>query len=267
MPRHALWKSAVSRELQCSDGADAVGRRCVCGIRDQTNSQYFFFVTNKHLRNQPIKKMLTEFLLLLSLFLGLPWAVDSLVIMSLTKATLFFDFRHVSYAAGVHRIHMPPLLFTIDSVDPPSMTENKTAISFGCSFMGRPMRVRMFTSQPNESNLFFFSNRRAVYGIRMSLAPTHAFESHRLQMDVTLFEGGTVMKNAIPMMMFVESVEKKVKFTLIAFDCHNHLNSTARLRQGLPSLLHPVPSRRASWQRQQQRLLDHGRARDSRVYQ
>ena len=156
--------------------------------------------------------VVVEFVLLVALFLGLPWAVEASFIttMSLSKATLFFDFRHIPYATGVHRIHKPPPLFSIEHVDPPSMTPNKTAILFTCSTAClRSVKVRMFTSRPDESNLFFFKDNRAVYGVRLAVAPLRAFDSHRLRMDVTLFEDGHAL---LPMMMLIESMQVWERF-------------------------------------------------------
>lgn len=159
--------------------------------------------------------VVVEFVLLVALFLGLPWAVEASFIttMSLSKATLFFDFRHIPYATGVHRIHKPPPLFSIEHVDPPSMTPNKTAILFTCSTAClRSVKVRMFTSRPDESNLFFFKDNRAVYGVRLAVAPLRAFDSHRLRMDVTLFEDGHAIRNLLPMMMLIESMQVWERF-------------------------------------------------------
>ena len=155
-----------------------------------------------------------QFFLLLCLLFSLPQAVEAnaaFIIptaMSLSKASLTFDFRRIPYAAGIHRIHQPPPLFTIEHVDPPSMTPNKTAILFTCSTAClRGARVRMFTSRPDESNLFFFKDNRAMYGVRLSVAPTRAFESHRMQVDVTFFENGGALRNLVPMVMLVESLQ------------------------------------------------------------
>ncbi len=156
---------------------------------------------------------IVEFALALFLLLNLPLSVEAAFLsprmMSLSKATLFFDFRRVPYAAGIHRIHQPPPLFRIEQVDPPSMTQNKTAILFTCSTpCMKSARVRMFTSRPDESNLFVFKDGRAVYGVRLSVAPLRSFESHRLQVDVTLFEEETgALKSLVPMAMLVEGMQ------------------------------------------------------------
>jgi len=217
---------------------------------------------------------LVDFVVALTLLLGLPWAVDAAAFvspmkMSLSKASLVFDFRRVPYAAGIHRIHQPPPLFRIEHVDPPSMTDNKTAILFTCSTPClRNARVRMFASRPDESNLFIFKEGRALYGLRLSVAPTRSFESHRLQVDVTMFEDTGALRSLLPLAMLVECMQVWFLMFLMYIRTitifpwpHKVLQNHQQPRP----LLHAIPPRRATRKGQQQRLLDHGRARDSGV--
>lgn len=104
--------------------------------------------------------------------------------MSLSKISLHFDFDRIPYAAGIQHIHSPEHVsethrlgapfFRVDSVDAPKLTQDrKTSISFGCSTLFiQNMRVRMFSCQPNESNMYFFKDGRALYSVRFTVIPT-----------------------------------------------------------------------------------------------
>ena len=108
----------------------------------------------------------------------------ALIKMTLSKVSLFFDFDRVPYAAGIQHIHSPEHVsethrlgapfFKVESVEEPKVTlDRKTSICFTCStlFM-KDMRVRMFSHQPNESNMYFFKDNRALYGVKFSVIPT-----------------------------------------------------------------------------------------------
>ena len=105
-------------------------------------------------------------------------------IMSLSKVSLHFDFDNIPYAAGIQHIHSPEHVsethrlgapfFKVDSVDEPRLTsDKKTSVSFKCStlFM-KNLHVRMFSGQPNESNMIFFKDQRALYSVKFTAIPT-----------------------------------------------------------------------------------------------
>ena len=138
--------------------------------------------------------------------------------MSLGKVTLNFEFGRIPYAAGIQHIHSPeyfasthgPALFQLDSVDAPRIMDAKTAVSFNCSTLFvRDLRVRMSSCQPNESNLLFFKDGRALYALRLSVAPTRAFLSHRLQVDLSFHSElhKADLKSLVPIFMFFRGLE------------------------------------------------------------
>ena len=104
--------------------------------------------------------------------------------MSLSKISLAFDFHRIPYAAGIQHIHSPEHIsethrlgapfFKIDSVDRPNLNcTGRTSVAFVCStIFTKDMRVRMFSRQPNESNLLFFKDGRAIYGVKFTVIPT-----------------------------------------------------------------------------------------------
>jgi hypothetical protein len=103
--------------------------------------------------------------------------------MTLTKTSLFFDFDRIPYAAGVQHIHSPEHItethrlgapfFRLEQVNAPEFSDTKTAILFTCSTLfTKNMRVRMFAKSPSESNLLFFKDGRALYGVRFYVTPT-----------------------------------------------------------------------------------------------
>jgi len=104
--------------------------------------------------------------------------------MTLSKVSLSFDFNHIPYAAGIQHIHSPEHVsethrlgapfFKIESVDKPNLNAtDRTSIMFVCSTLFvKDMHVRMFSHQPNESNLLFFKDGRAVYGVKFTVIPT-----------------------------------------------------------------------------------------------
>ena len=104
--------------------------------------------------------------------------------MSLSKVSLHFDFDRIPYAAGIQHIHSPEHIsethrlgapfFKVESVDAPRLGSNKQAsVSFVCSTLFiKNMQVRMFSNQPNESNMLFFKDRRALYGVKFTVIPT-----------------------------------------------------------------------------------------------
>jgi hypothetical protein len=155
--------------------------------------------------------MLLLFLLLAGFFLNLPPCVSGLVHlhprplllsarhinektsiqMSLSRATLHFDFKNIAYAAGVHHIHSPEsmMLLNIHSTEEPKITENRTSIAFTCSsLLSGKMQARMYSTQPNESNLILFKDLRAMCSIRMTVTPLRAFLSHRMKVDVMIYQ-------------------------------------------------------------------------------
>ena len=96
----------------------------------------------------------------------------------LTTFSLSFDFHRVPYATGIRHIHSPEHVsethrlgapfFNIDSVDEPK----NRSISFVCStLVTKHMRIRMFSRRPDESHLLFFKDGRALYGVKLSVAP------------------------------------------------------------------------------------------------
>lgn len=104
--------------------------------------------------------------------------------MSLTRITLDLRFNRIPYAAGIQHIHSPELLsevhglkapfFNIESVEEPNLRSlSKALICFNCSSLFvRHMRVKMFSYQPNESNLLFFKDGRALYRVKLTVTPT-----------------------------------------------------------------------------------------------
>ena len=153
----------------------------------------------------------------------------------LTKATLYFDFHRIPYAAGVHHIHSPQHIsevhkigapfFQIERVEAPKCSETKSSIAFTCSTLFiKAMRVRMFASQPNESNLLFFKDGRALYGVRFTVTPIHAFLSHRLRVDVTFFSGSSAqratLKSLMPVFMFINGMEDRLAMAARQNGCY-----------------------------------------------
>jgi hypothetical protein len=104
--------------------------------------------------------------------------------MSLSKISLAFEFHRIPYAAGIQHIHSPEHIsethrlgapfFRIDSVGRPDLNSTgRTSIAFVCStIFTKDMHVRMFSNQPNESNLLFFKDGRAIYGVKFVVIPT-----------------------------------------------------------------------------------------------
>ena len=113
-----------------------------------------------------------------------PTRPRSAALMSLSKVSLSFDLHRIPYAAGVQHIHSPEYiaethnlgapLFRIDSVRRPDLrSAERTSIVFTCSTLFiKGVRVRMFSRQPNESNLLFFKDGRALYGVKLMVIPT-----------------------------------------------------------------------------------------------
>ena len=111
-------------------------------------------------------------------------ASTPLLRMSLSKVSFSFDFHRIPYAAGIQHIHSPEHIsethrlgapfFKIDSVDRPNLNcTGRTSVAFVCStIFTKDMRVRMFSRQPNESNLLFFKDGRAIYGVKFTVIPT-----------------------------------------------------------------------------------------------
>ena len=107
--------------------------------------------------------------------------------MSLSKVSLSFDFHRIPYAAGIQHIHSPEHIaethrlgapfFKIENVSLPNLSSHEvTSISFVCSTLFiKDMRVRMFSHQPNESNMVFFKDGRALYGVKFTVFPTKVF--------------------------------------------------------------------------------------------
>lgn len=130
---------------------------------------------------------------------------------TLSRTTFDFDFPSTPYTQGVHRIHSPERicspLFKLGTVDKPFFENSRASISFSCStpFISN-MRVRMFTSEPQQSNLFFFKDGRALYVVRLRAIPTNAFQAHRLQLEIT-FCGSepnrAVLKSLLPILFMV----------------------------------------------------------------
>jgi hypothetical protein len=169
-------------------------------------------------------------------------------VMSLSKVSLHFDFDRIPYAAGIQHIHSPEHVsethrlgapfFKIDSVSRPNLSSrDRTSISFVCSTLFiKDMRVRMFSHQPNESNMLFFKDGRALYGVRFTVVPTkvllvsidlqppthplpaQSFLSHRLRLDVTFFKGNehfrATLKSLMPIFMFVNGMEDQCGYRL-----------------------------------------------------
>jgi len=145
--------------------------------------------------------------------------------MALRRATLNFEFPDIPYAAAVHYIHSPEQmahklgapLFQIESVEPPRIGADKSSILFVCSFVfAKNLRVKMFAAQPNESNLIFFKDNRALYAAKMSVDPLKAFASHRLQLDLTLFtednELRAAIKTLVPLILYVSNMTEEISF-------------------------------------------------------
>ena len=154
---------------------------------------------------------------------------------ALSKATLHFEFPHIPYAAGVHHIHSPEqiaetlrlgaALFHIESVDAPHIGADKSSISFVCSTVfAKNVRVRMFATQPNESNMIFFKDNRALYSVKFSVVPLRAFNSHRLRLDMTLFTEDKALratvKSLMPLILFVNRMSDLLSVDLV---CENPL--------------------------------------------
>ena len=142
--------------------------------------------------------------------------------MSFSKASLFFDFNQIPFAAGIQHIHSPeyfagahnlaPAMFEIESVGAPRCLDAKTTITFNCSTLFlKHLCVRMSSSQPNESNLLFFKDGRALYGLRFTVIPARAFMAHRLQLDVTFFTDSRLyradIKSLMPIFLFLNGMD------------------------------------------------------------
>ena len=170
--------------------------------------------------------------------------------MSLSKVSFSFDFHRIPYAAGIQHIHSPEHIaethrfgapfFRIDSVSKPDLRSTEhVSITFTCSTLFiQAMRVRMFSRQPNESNLLFFKDGRALYGVKFTVIPlrgcahlhnaTHLHDpSHRLRLDVTFFTGTpafrATLKSLLPLFMFVNAMEDQVGYTM---PVHENANFT-----------------------------------------
>ena len=127
---------------------------------------------------------------------------DALVVMN--KASFSFRLDRMPYAKGVHLIHSPQQLYpscNITEVLEPKYTERRSSISFACCnafTRNEKMSVRMFATQPNESNLIFFKAGRAVYRVRLAVAPAKRFLSCELTVEVTNFAQGMLMAMTKP---------------------------------------------------------------------
>ena len=140
--------------------------------------------------------------------------------MSMQKASLSFEFPRIPFAAGIQHIHSPEYfagihgvpseMFRIESVGEPKVLDSRTTVTFNCSTLFVPqMRVRMFSSQPDESNLLFFKDDRALYGMRFKVGPTRAFKSHRLHVEFSFFDalGRPEAKSLLPIFLFFSRME------------------------------------------------------------
>lgn len=154
----------------------------------------------------------------------------STISMGLSKANLHFDFTNVPFIDGIRHIHSPEHItpthrfgtpsFKIQHVDPPVHSDSRNAISFTCQTLLSPhgMRVRMYTSRPDESNLLFFQDGRALYGVKMTATPLRGFQAHRLSLDITFFTGSPplldAIKAALPVVLLVHGLEDAHNFHL-----------------------------------------------------
>ena len=156
---------------------------------------------------------------------------------TLHQTSLQFDFHGVPYAAGLRHIHSPEHIaeihrfgapfFRIDSVEKPKLGTNQSimqsdgktrkSITFTCSsLLLSDMRVRMFTFQPNTSNLVFFKDSRALFGVKFSVVPIQQFTSHRLFLEIKFFAGSPTFKAAVqslmPIFLFLNGLEDTLAF-------------------------------------------------------
>jgi len=113
----------------------------------------------------------------------------------ITKASFSLVLSKMPYAQSVHAIHSPQRLYplcNITDVQVPKFWHDRSTISFMCCnpFTGHEqMRVRMSTTQPNESSLYFFSKEKAMFKVRLQVVPTQQFRCSDMTLEITTFAG------------------------------------------------------------------------------
>jgi hypothetical protein len=151
----------------------------------------------------------------------LPWT------MRVNKIALTYDFPRVPFEVGVAHIHSPEHIsethrlgapfFRLDEVCAPKYGGSRASVTFFCStlFMKR-ICVRMFTDQPNHSNLLFIDAQgRALYRVRLVVVPTQGFSSHQLVIEISLFTGwfpALVVAALMPIFLLINGLEDRIAF-------------------------------------------------------
>lgn len=160
----------------------------------------------------------------------------------LHRTSLTFEFPSIPYTMAIRHIHSPEHIsethrlgapfFSLDSVEAPEASGGRSSVRFNCStLVTKNMRVRMFSSRPSESNLLFFRQGVALYGVKFTVVPTRAFTSHQLRLDVTVFSNNALIRLAIacllPVFMLINGLEDRMGFRVP--ECENeHLANYRR---------------------------------------
>ena len=162
------------------------------------------------------------------LLLALAASADALRPPMLQHTTLKFPFPHVSFDAGMRHIHAPEHIaethrlgapfFRLREVQPPRLTDDRSAVVFNCSTLLTPhMRVVMFSTRPDQSNLLFFVGGRALYTVRLTAEPSASLTSHTLRLDITFFLAQDFLlfravRLLLPLFLLINGLEDRVAF-------------------------------------------------------
>ena len=145
----------------------------------------------------------------------------------LQRTTLTYHFPRVSFDEGMRHIHAPEHIaathrlgapfFRLREVQPPLLTGERSAVVFNCSTLLTPrMRVVMFASRPDQSNLLFFVGGRALYTVRLTASPSASLEAHTLRLDITFFSVAHWLMHAVrlllPLFLLVNGLEDELAF-------------------------------------------------------
>ena len=149
-------------------------------------------------------------------------------LLLLQHTTLKFRFPGVSFDAGMRHIHAPEHIaethrlgapfFRIRQVQPPVLTDERSAVVFLCSTLLTPhMRVVMFSTRPDQSNLLFFVGGRALYTVRLTAEPSASLDSHTLRLDITFFLAQDywlfrALRLLLPVFLLVNGLEDRHAF-------------------------------------------------------
>ena len=148
----------------------------------------------------------------------------------LQRTTLKFRFPNVDFMEGMRHIHTPEHIaethrlgapfFRILEVREPVLTEERSAVVFLCSTLLTPrMRVLMHSTRPDQSNLIFSVNGRALYMVRLVAEPSASFESHALRLEITFFLKQDfwlfrALRLLLPVFLLINGIEDQYAFHL-----------------------------------------------------